>query len=141
MRAGRLASVQRLRFPRFEGDGTLTEFSDGEPGVPFRIRRVFTIAGVSPQAMRGDHAHRGCSQMLTCLRGRVTVTIDDGLETASEVLRDDGTALLIPPMLWNSEVFDGPSTVLAVFCDERYHPGDYIRDRGEYLQLQAAAEE
>jgi hypothetical protein len=51
------------------------------------------------------------------LAGRVDVTIKNGVEDAFESLSADGSALLIPPMLWSTFIFEGPSTVLAVFCD------------------------
>jgi dTDP-4-dehydrorhamnose 3,5-epimerase-like enzyme len=128
-------SVRRIAFPHHEADGMLTEFSVMADAVSFPILRVFTITGVSAGGVRGDHAHRGCTQLLACLSGRVTVDVDDGAQTSTEVLEPGGTGLLIPPMLWNSETFEGPTTVLAVFCDELYDPADYVRDREEYTRL------
>jgi quercetin dioxygenase-like cupin family protein len=131
-------SIRHIRFRQHRADGTLTVFPAENEGVPFSIRRVFTITGVSPNGVRGDHAHRECSQMLACLSGQVTVTVHDGFETVMETLDDAGASVLIPPMLWNSVKFDGPSTVLAVFCDEPYDAADYINDWSEYLHLKAA---
>ena len=131
-------AMRRIAFRQHHADGTLTVFPADRKGVPFSIRRVFTITGVSPQGVRGNHAHRECSQLLACLSGQVTVIVHDGFETALETLNNDGVSLLIPPMLWNTVKFDGPSTVLAVFCDELYAASDYIRDWSEYTQLKAA---
>ena len=90
-------------------------------------------------ATRADHAHRGCSQLLACLSGRVAVEINDGHEIAHETVLPDGGCLLIPPMLWNRVTFEGPATVLAVFCDELYEESDYIRNWDEYLRLKRDA--
>jgi hypothetical protein len=131
-------SLRRIRFSQHRADGTLTVYPAVEGGVPLSIRRVFTITGVSQAGIRGDHAHRACSQMVSCLAGGVIITVDDGFETVKETLRNDGMAMLIPPMLWNSLSFAGPSTVLAVFCDELYDVNDYIRSWSEYMRLKTA---
>lgn len=126
-------SLRRIRFEQYPGDGTLTVFSAEPDGFPYSIERVFTITGVSKNGRRGNHAHRGCTQMLACLAGKVTVTVFDGAEEVVDTLTANGAALLIPPMLWNSIDFRDPATVLAVFCDELYDPRDYLRDWDEYL--------
>lgn len=130
-----IASLRRIAFDRYHGDGVLTVFPCGSTAVPFPILRVFTIAGVSHGGRRANHAHRDCTQLLACLAGRVEVTVNDGRSVAVEALEANGTSLLIPPMLWNSVAFDGPTTVLAVFCDQIYHESDYIRDWDEYYRL------
>jgi hypothetical protein len=61
--------------------------------------------------------------------------INDAIDVVVESLSAAGTALLIPPMLWNSVTFEGPSTVLAVLCDELHDEADYIRDWDEYMRL------
>ena len=134
-----IRSLSRIAFPQHHGDGTLTVFAAGADAVPFQIQRIFTIAGVTASATRADHAHRGCSQLLACLSGRVAVEINDGHEIAHETVLPDGGCLLIPPMLWNRVAFEGPATVLAVFCDELYEESDYIRNWDEYLRLKRDA--
>ena len=133
-----IRSPRRIAFRQHHANGVLTVYPEDDDGVPFAILRVFTITGVSANGARADHAHRGCSQMLACLSGRVEVKINDGVETATETLTAGGTSLLIPPLLWNSVTFEGPSTVLAVFCDQLYDVADYIRDWDEYMRLKMA---
>src|SRR5262249_19712093 len=97
---------RRISFSQHDADGVLTVYPEGEGGIPFRIRRVFTITGVSVNGSRGNHAHRRCSQLHACLAGRVDVKIRNGVKEALESLFADGTALLIPPMLWGSFIFE-----------------------------------
>jgi hypothetical protein len=130
---------RRICFNQHHADGVLTVYPEDDGGVPFRILRVFTIVGVSANGRRGNHAHRRCSQLHTCLVGRVDVEIKNGVKAVIESLSADGTALLIPPMLWSSFIFEGPSTVLAVFCDDLYDEADYIRGWDEYMRLKGAA--
>jgi hypothetical protein len=132
---------RRICFNQYHTDGVLTVYPEGDSGVPFRILRIFTIVGVSVNGRRGNHAHRRCSQLHACLAGRVDVEIKNGVKEVIESLFAKGTALLIPPMLWSSFIFEGPSTVLAVFCDDFYDEADYIRDWDEYMRLKRAAPE
>lgn len=130
-----IESLVRIAFRQHHADGGLTVFPHGAGGVPFPILRVFTIAGVSANGTRADHAHRRCTQMLACLSGHVSVEITDAVRATREALVPDGVSLLIPPLLWNSVSFAGPSTVLAVFCDELYEDSDYVRDWDEFVRL------
>ena len=134
-----IASLRRIAFWQHHADGGLTVFPAGPEHVPFDILRVFTIAGVSAGGVRANHAHRRCSQMLACLSGRVTVRITDSTRKTEESLSPDGVSLLIPPLLWNSVTFEGPITVLAVFCDELYEDDDYIRDWDEFIRLRGVS--
>jgi len=128
-----IRSLQRIVFARHLDDGALTVFEAEPSVVPFQIVRVFTVAGVSANGRRGNHAHRDCTQLLACLSGEATVRVHDGEAEVSETLAADGVALLIPPMLWNSVWFRDPGTVLAVFCDKPYDRSDYLVDWDEYL--------
>lgn len=140
MTASTVQSIRHIQFRQFEADGMLTVFPARVDQVPFPILRVFTIAGVSENATRANHAHRHCSQLLACLSGSMTVTISDSQKQRVETLKPDGTGLLIVPMLWNSVVFAGPSTVLAVFCDEHFEDDEYLRDWDEYVRLKGLIE-
>lgn len=130
-----IRSLRRITFEQHPDDGMLTAFEVDEGGVPFGLERVFTITGVSAGGRRGNHAHRACTQLLACLSGETSVGVHDGSAEANETLVPDGSALLIPPLLWNSVWFRDPGTVLAVFCDELYDPDDYLVDWDEYLEL------
>ena len=125
-------AVVRLRQHKRE-DGSLTVIPDvGPEGLGITVRRVFTVTDVPAGAVRGNHAHRDCTQVVVCLRGRVSIRIDDGRDEMTVELTGSNQALSIPPGLWNRLTFDGPDTVIAVFCDEPYTEEDYLRDRAEY---------
>jgi len=115
-------------------DGSLTVIpGPGPGGLGIGIRRVFTITNVPSGGTRGDHAHKDCIQVVVCLHGRVTVVIDDGRESTTIVLDDAAKGLFIPPGLWNHLTFDGPDTLIAVFCDQDFDHDEYLRDRKSYL--------
>jgi dTDP-4-dehydrorhamnose 3,5-epimerase-like enzyme len=133
MNTSTIASLVHLRLWQHAESGILTVIPDsGAHALNIPIRRVFTITGVPEGGVRGDHAHRDCTQVVVCLLGRVTVVIDDGRDSTTVVLDSAARALSIPPGLWNHITFEGPGTVLAVFCDQPYDPADYLRDRAEF---------
>lgn len=114
-------------------DGALTVIpDDGPAGLGIPVRRVFIVTDVPAGGVRGDHAHRDCTQVVVCLRGRVSVRVDDGRDAVTVELASSDQGLSIPPGLWNHLTFDGPDTVIAVFCDQPYTESDYLRDRSEY---------
>lgn len=114
-------------------DGVLTVIPDeGPEGLGIPVRRVFTVTDVPEGGLRGDHAHRDCTQVVVCLRGQVSIRIDDGRDFMRVELTGAGQALSIPPGLWNQLTFAGPDTVIAVFCDQPYTEEDYMRDRAVY---------
>lgn len=121
----RNASIVHLR--KYSDDnGTLCVYQSGSD-VPFQIRRVFSVRA-KMNDIRGDHAHKQCTQMLVCLAGRIQVTCDNGLESTKFVLDEMDTGLLIPPRVWASQKYLKDDSVLMVLCDREYEEDDYIRD-------------
>lgn len=129
--------LRLIRFPRFaDASGSLTVFPDeGERALGMPIRRVFAVSGVPAGAVRGNHAHRWCTQTVVCLAGSVSVDLDDAQRTVSMVLDDPGAGVRIPPGIWNKLTFAGPDTAIIVFCDQAYDEADYLRDRTEFEAL------
>jgi len=133
-----LAGVRRVAFAQYAGNGVLTVYPAADPaGVPFAIARVFTIAGVEPGGVRGRHAHRRCAQLVACVSGQVTVLVTDGRESGEITLASATDGLAVPPGVWTTLTFAGESTVVAVFCDQPFDEGDYIRDWDEFLRHHA----
>ena len=104
---------------------------EGQNQVPFAIARVFVVRAPAG-AIRGQHAHKACTQLLTCPIGSVDVLCDDGFETASYILDRPNTGLLIPPSIWAQQTYRAPGSVLTVLCDRPYEAEDYIRDYTEF---------
>ncbi len=133
-----LAGLQRVTFAQHAGNGTLTVYPASTPaGVPFPIARVFTLSGVAPGGVRGNHAHRRCSQLVVCLSGRTMVAVTNGRNSEEIVLASASDGLLVPPGLWLTMTMDGPATLVAVFCDQPYDEADYLRDWNEFLRSHA----
>lgn len=101
--------------------------------IPFSIARVFNVRGNS-DSTRGNHAHKKCTQFLTCPYGKIEVFCDDGFEKTIFVLDRIDFGLLIPPGIWTNQRYIINHSVLTVVCDRPYESGDYIRNYKEYLR-------
>ena len=112
------------------GDLTVME---GLTHLPFAIARVFVVRGFSG-VIRGNHAHKKCTQFLTCPFGSVEVLCDDGHEVREFTLDRPEKGLLIPPGIWARQKYIVDNSVLTVVCDMPYDSLDYIRSYENYLE-------
>ena len=110
--------------------GVLCVYETGK-SVPFQISRVFTVSAKKDE-VRGNHAHKQCSQLLVCVSGEIEVTCDNGTDESIYQLNNMGQGLLIPPGIWAVEKYIREDSVLIVLCDRGYEEEDYIRDYDEF---------
>ncbi len=103
------------------------------PDVPFSIARVFVISA-DKACERGCHAHKVCTQLLVCLKGRCCVAVDDGHVRQKYILDSLGRGLLLPPTIWAEQSYEKDS-VLMVLADYPYDESDYIREYRDYLSF------
>lgn len=125
------ASVHRLpRVADMRGSLSVGEF---ERTVPFAPKRYFLVFDVPGREVRGEHAHRECHQFLVCVRGAVSVLVDDGRQRAEVLLDQPDIGIHIPPMIWGTQYRYSEDAVLLVFASHHYDPDEYIRDYEAYL--------
>ena len=129
-------ACRMLRFSALTDErGSLTAIEGGE-NVPFEIRRVFFLYGLSPDAVRGRHATLN-DQCVVAASGSCRIRTHDGEKETVFTLDAPDCGLYVPAMVWR-EIFDcSENCVLAVLSDKHYDPDDYIRDFGEFLRLAA----
>lgn len=122
-----MPNATSIHFPKHEEDNGSLCVYESRQQVPFDIRRVFSVSARRGD-VRGEHAHKKCTQLLVCVFGKVRVTCDDG-EVASEHLLDGmQTGVLVPPGIWSKQEYMTDGAVLMVLCDRGYESDDYIRD-------------
>lgn len=118
------------RFSDLRGSLVAVEY---EQDLPFRPERSFFVFDVPNEEVRGEHAHRWCSQLLVAVHGGLSVVVDDG-NVSSEVRLDrPDRGLLIPPLVWGVQYRFTRDAVLGVFASHAYDPADYIRDYEEFV--------
>jgi dTDP-4-dehydrorhamnose 3,5-epimerase-like enzyme len=132
-KAYRISDVSIVDFPFFkESNGSLLIMESGGV-VPFEIARVFFVKA-DAGAVRGNHAHYKCFQLLQCINGSISITCNDGNESVDYILDVSNQGLLIPPGIWASQTYTDNNSSLLVLCDQPFSEADYIRNYDEYLQ-------
>jgi len=113
--------------------GTLS-FGQYDTHLPFAPRRYFVVYDVPGKEVRGEHAHRSLHQLLVCLKGSLSVMLDDG-DCRDEVLLDGPhVGLYVPPMIWTSQYRYSNDAVLLVLASDVYEAADYIRSYDDFLE-------
>jgi len=129
--------VTRHRLTRVEDlRGALTA-GEFPRDIPFEPKRYFIVSEVPGKEVRGEHAHRKCKQFLVCIRGSVSVVVDDGAKAEEIELSQSHHGLYIPPMTWAVQYRYSPDAMLLVFASDYYDAADYVRDYEEFRALVA----
>jgi dTDP-4-dehydrorhamnose 3,5-epimerase-like enzyme len=127
----RIEEIKLISLPYFfEENGGLIVI-EGLKDLPFNISRVFTVRAPNG-SIRGQHAHKKCTQFLTCPLGKVQVLCEDGDMSVEFTLDNPKKGVLIPPGIWAQQTYQTENSILNVFCDMPYDVQDYIRNYDEY---------
>ncbi len=124
---------------RSAGDlrGTLSVAEVG-PDIPFEVKRCFAVYDVPSKSVRGERAHRRGEQFLVCLRGSVSLVVDDGRQRAEMILDRATVGVHVRHMIWTVLYRHTDDAVTLAFASNHYEPADYIRDYDEFLRLARA---
>ena len=114
------------------GDLLAIEF---EKQLPFEPKRFFTTYNVPITAVRGEHAHIECEQVLFALAGSIRVLLDNGVITQEFLLDDPTIGLYVPKQIWGTQESLSSSSILGVFASHAYEESDYIRSFDAFLEL------
>lgn len=116
--------------------GCLTAI-EGVKDIPFEIKRVFYMHDVSALANRGGHAHRETDQFLVAVSGSIELLLSDGVKSASIVLSDPTSGILLPRMTWTRLYNFSESAVCLVLANTLYDMKMSIRDWSSYLKVKS----
>ncbi len=100
--------------------------------LPLDVKRIFFI-NAEKNTIRGNHAHKECSQFFVCNLGAVEVECFDGSETKIFLLDRPNLGLLIPPSIWAKQHYLLSHNILSVVCDQFFNENDYIRNINDYI--------
>lgn len=122
---------QIVEIPQIEDEGFLC-FAESERNIPFSVKRFYYIFDVISNAVRGKHAHKKTLQMLFCLRGKIKILLDDGVEKEEVVLDKPNQGIFLNKMMWHEMVEFEKDTLLLVIASDYYDEDDYIRDYDDF---------
>ncbi len=100
--------------------------------LPFMPKRYFLVFDVPSIEVRGEHAHKTLHQFLVCVKGSISVVVDDGEHRQEYALDKANVGLHVPPMVWATQYKYSQDAVLLVLASDVYDPADYIRDYDEF---------
>ena len=103
---------------------------------PIKIKRIFILYG-KKNYIRGDHAHKKCSQVFFPIMGKIKINMKYRQTEKSVFLSHNlSKALLVPPKIWSSVEFFNNNTVVLVLTDYEYDFKDYIETYKEFIAFQ-----
>ena len=127
--------MQKVKFKSFKKkSGTLIAFSL-KKSFPINVKRIFIING-KKNFIRGDHAHKKCSQFLFPVLGKIKIECISKKEKKSIILdfkKKEG--YLLKPKTWCKIKFLTKNAILMVACDMEYEFNDYIEKYQDFLKI------
>ena len=101
---------------------------------PIKAKRIFFVYG-KKNKIRGDHAHKKCSQFFIPILGKVILDIKTPKMKKKIVLNHlSKIAVLVPPKYWCSIKFTNKNSILMVVCDKNYDFDDYLESYDDYIK-------
>ena len=101
---------------------------------PIKAKRIFFVYG-KKNKIRGDHAHKKCSQFFIPIFGKVILDIKTPKMKKKIVLNHlSKIAVLVPPKYWCSIKFTNKNSILMVICDKNYDFDDYLESYDDYIK-------
>lgn len=114
--------------------GTLIPISLSKD-IPFKTKRIFMIYG-NKNFIRGNHAHKKCSQFLMPIFGKIKIDYFDKFRKNSVLLNSDKKkGILLKPLTWCKLTFLSKNSIILVFCDREYEYKDYIEKISDFKKI------
>ncbi len=127
--------MKKFKFRSFrKKSGKLTAFSLRK-SFPIKVKRIFIING-EKNFVRGDHAHKRCSQFVYSILGKIKIELVSKIEKKTIILdhnRNEG--YLLKPKTWCKIKFLTKNAILLVACDMEYQFSDYIEKYSDFLKI------
>lgn len=130
-----MPEIIRLNFRSLGDDRGNLIALEGNRNIPFAIKRVYYMTGMSSDHPRGFHAHKRLQQVAICVAGRCRMVLDDGFVRSEAWLDSPNSGILIGNMTWREMHDFSSNCVLLVLASELYDEADYIRNYDEFLRV------
>ena len=126
--------MNKIKFKSFKKkSGTLLPFSL-KKDFPIKIKRIFFING-KKNFVRGDHAHKKCSQFLFHILGKIKVDYISKHKKGTILLNySKREGFLLKPKTWCKIKFLTKNAILMVACDKEYDFKDYIENLSDFFE-------
>lgn len=97
-----------------------------------KMKRIYWTSHIPNGAIRGNHAHKECKQILVCLKGKIEVETElPNGKIEKFVLQNPNEGLILPPHVWHTMTYEDDAIQL-VLASLNYDESDYLRTKQEY---------
>ena len=128
------SGIIKLQFFNDFPDGNLV-IGEAKKNVPFEIKRVYFINNLfNPKAIRGKHAHKRLKQIIFCLNGSFTLSLDDGTNKQKLIMNNPYYGVRLGPKLWHTMTKFSSDCVILVIANDYFKESDYIRNYDKFLK-------
>ena len=126
--------MTKFKFKSFKKkSGKLIPFSL-KKSFPIKVKRIFIING-EKNFVRGDHAHKKCSQFFFPIMGKMKIEYINKKEKGKKILNSrKKEGFLLEPKNWCRVEFQSNNSILMVICDRKYEYRDYIENYKDFLK-------
>jgi dTDP-4-dehydrorhamnose 3,5-epimerase-like enzyme len=98
----------------------------------FNVKRVFFLSNIAKNEERGFHSHKELKQLILCLNGSFTITLDVGSQRDEIKMRADNNYLFLDGRVWREMRGFSEDAVMLVLCDREYRFDKVVRDYGKF---------
>lgn len=103
--------------------------------LPFSIKRIFFIDSFKKNLKRACHAHNKNEEIIFCIRGSLTIHLDDGFKRQKIVMKDPLRGIYLGPDLWREISNFSKDCLLLAISSRVYDEKDYIFDYNDFLKI------
>ena len=100
-------------------------------GIVFE--RFFVISDVK-NGVRGGHAHRFTEQVLQCLQGSLTLSLEHNKVKYKYKLSKGQSPILLPMLTWTEMHEITTDCLILVVCSDKYDFNNSIRTYADFLE-------
>jgi dTDP-4-amino-4,6-dideoxygalactose transaminase len=127
-------SILRLPVKKVDSKPGSLSYSDFNE-LPFTPARNFVVSVPEAGTKRGGHAHFQTKMLLQCVSGSILVSVDNGHEQSAILLEPNGRALVVEELVWSTQMYLSPGSVLVALCSMPHDPADYVDDFEIFVAL------
>lgn len=98
----------------------------------FDVKRAFFLKDIKAGQTRGMHSHSQLKQLIICLRGSFSITLDIGQTKETLRMQDVNQCLYLDGRVWREMYSFSEDALILVLCDREYHDDEVIRDYSEF---------
>ncbi len=104
--------------------------------LPMSVKRIFFIYG-KKKLIRGDHAHKKCSQFFIPISGNFEITLNyRNKKKIYKLSNKKNIGLFVPPTIWCKVKFLTSKSVILVLASHEYEFKDYIETYKEFIKYE-----